>query len=583
MKVPKLGVDYRNVVFALIVAVLIRLFFYSTAQNIHADAVTRVFLTLGWMENPHYIFSGYWGPLHTYLTAVFIQLFNHIDGPKLLNVVLSSLTVIPLYGFTRSLFKSSSGALAVSLIYVLSPIVLRNSFLSLAGISYCFFTVSSMYFLLRALRDESDVYAVISGLALTMAAATRYEAWVIIAAFTLVGILHGQVKRTAVFWLTAMLFPVSWMIGNHIEYGDFLYSVSQNDIWNVTREGLNDSVNSIVLKERLLFFPLMLMASLNPIIVFLTIGSFGFLLWKKRISRIEILWLLPFLVLAIVFMQKAYEGTFMLQSRFVLTWIILFLPFVALVFRYTRFQIVKSLIVFGCIASLIPMSSYWVMWRPEKTFGKNEFSEAIDNMILKNGFEFEAIPRLHKPSVEHILGLLKAQSDTSDGVIIDSFGWEPTHYLALHSKSRPYLEDNAFHSNLDVNKLIRYLKKRPEGYIILSRYGLLAERGFWVNGRIFWKGVPYELELKEVFSSKTEKLFNYSVIDQMTIESNDDQVPIKAATFPMLSESEHLEIEIRRSTEWFNKVRRSAFWSGYEIDVEIDKSVNYVLRERKSS
>jgi hypothetical protein len=49
------------------------------------------------------------------------------------------------------------------------------------------------------------------------------------------------------------------MIGNQLEFGDFLYSGNQNDVWNIQMEGINDKVDSVKLIERVVFFPMSLL------------------------------------------------------------------------------------------------------------------------------------------------------------------------------------------------------------------------------------------------------------------------------------------------------------------------------------
>lgn len=558
----------------MLASLTIRLLLLPFCQTVHADAVTRTFLAADWLADPHYLAHGYWGPLQIYLNAVVLALFqDNVVGPIVLNIFLATLSVIPIYWFTKNLFHDRMGACFAALLFVFCPVVMRNSFMALAEVMYAFFIVLSMYFLSESIKEQGKLrFAALAGIAMTLAAATRYEAWVILAAFTLVALLHKQWKVTFVFWVCAMLFPASWMVGNHLEYGDFLYSVNQNDVWNLQMEGLNDAVDQVKLTERLIFFPHAFIVNLTPLVFLLSVLGLVWAVWKKRFERTQRIWLLPFLILAVVFVQKAHEGTFMLQQRFVITWVVLFLPFSALIFVHQGYRRLKLIVMSAVAVLIIPLSFCWGLMQPLKLFGTSNFGLAIENVTLNEATEMEAIPMLRHPETIDLISAINQELTPSDGLIFDSFGWKRTYYVALMSGTRGYVSNCSKHGKMDLQKLKDHISEHPNGLIVLSRFGRLVEAGSASESTIYWHDVGMILSLTELLDVKEEKLFRYSLISKSAIP------PVNHGNmFEPLNESELLEVTIRNDKSWMNKIRRNAFWAGVPLDTEVKKTVIYTL------
>ncbi|MFT6210077.1 MAG: hypothetical protein ACJATE_000680 [Bacteroidia bacterium] len=569
--------DNRNILAIVLLAIVVRLLILPWSQTVHADAVSRVFLALNWLSNPHYITDGYWGPLHHYLNALFLWIFpGWIIGPKLLNIILASLTVAPLYGFTMSLFSNRKGAVFVALIYVFCPIVMRNSFQSLAGISYAFFVVSSMFFLAEGLRKDGNLeYAILAGFAITLAAATRYEAWVIIATFTLVSMLFEQWKFTAVFWIFAMIFPGSWMIGNQIEFGDFLYSVNQNDVWNIEKEGINDNVDAVLLMQRKIFFPLSFIQNVSPITALFILFGLGWAITKRKITRAQLIWLIPFVVMAAIFMQKAYAGTLMMQNRFTQTWVILLLPFTALAFVNPNFTKLKSVLMTIAVVTLMPLSFFWGLPKYQEWFGDGNLAKAMENLALSSAREVESIPLLRSPDTERLVTAINSNKQ-GGGLVLDFIGWDQTYYAALRAPVRSYITDGAKHGEVDYPRLKDYLSKNPEGLIVIGRFGRLNQSMTIYSSAIGWKAINKWLSFELLLETKGEKLFTYHVLD--SLETN--LLEFDSISNPLFSQDRNaafFEQIIRSDLSWNSKVKRSSFWNGEPLDTTLAKNARYMV------
>lgn len=556
----------------------VRLILLPWSQTVHADAVSRVFIAVNWLDNPHYISDGYWGPLHHYLNALFIWLFRSwIVGPKMLNILLASLTVFPLYGFTKNVFRTSMGAVFVSLVYVFSPIVLRNSFQALAGVSYAFFTVSSMYFLSEGFRREGNYrYAAFAGLCMTFAAATRYEAWVVIAAFTLVGVLSGKWKFTFVFWLFAMIFPGSWMVGNQIQFGDFLYSVNQNDVWNIKMEGINDSVSSVERIQRVLFFPISFIQNVSPLTFFLLLFGLAWAVLKRKITRMQLVWLLPFIIMAAIYMQKAFAGTLMQQQRFIITWIILLLPFLALAFVHEKQMRLKATLMSISVLTLIPLSFCWMYIPYEKLFGDGNLPKALDHLALTTSQEMEAVPLLRSSDTEYLTSTIDSTLKPGQGLVLDFFGWDRTYYTALHAHVRSCVIEGSKHAQVEFGLLDGYIRSHPSGLIALSRVGRLNESTLSYDTIIGWKEINLWLRVQPVAKVAGVRLFDYEMVDQ-AIDEPDSLGQAVSGVFPQELDEEYFEVVIRSDNAWYNKLRRASYWKGESLENAVHENAEYMV------
>ena len=94
-------------IFLLVAAVFIfKLILLPFSETTDADAVTRIFLSIKWLDNPHWIMTDVWAPFHYYLNAFSLSIWdNRVIMPKLVQVTISCLTLLPFYFFVKREFN----------------------------------------------------------------------------------------------------------------------------------------------------------------------------------------------------------------------------------------------------------------------------------------------------------------------------------------------------------------------------------------------------------------------------------------------------------------------------------------------
>lgn len=558
----------------VLVAFLVRLLALPWAQTVHADAVSRIQIANDWLTAPHYITHGYWGPLHHYLNALFLALFPGKDlGPVVLNMICASLTAIPIYGIATNLFASRKGAILAALLYVFSPIAMWTSLQPLSEISYGLFLASSMYFLSRtgSLTPIRDV--VFAGLLLTCAAATRYEAWVIIAVFTFVALLLRPWRQVLVFWSCAMLFPVTWMIGNQLEFGDALYSVNQNDVWNMVKEGINDSITPAERFKRVIFFPWSFSLNVSFIVAGMIAAGLIWALVRRKLTRTQLIWLIPFVVMVGVFQKKAWEGSLMLHHRFLITWLVLLLPFLPVALLGTRWLRLRwTFLVAGAIL-VIPFTRLWNKIPFMEIFAQdNVAAQALEDLSLAYYRELEVIPRLPDTDATDLLKVIDGGHQPGDGVLVDFIGWDRSYFIALHAEAHAKVLGGAKHEEYDPADLSKFFAEFPHGYIVLSRTGKLKDRIVCDSTHWFVDGIPTPLTVVFMKSIHGNFLYRY------TAAAN---VPKPAeglvSVFPGKNDALFFEDAIRKDEAWFNKIKRHAFLKHQSLEEAMKDNVDYML------
>jgi 4-amino-4-deoxy-L-arabinose transferase-like glycosyltransferase len=442
---------------AILISLVIRLAAIPFSMPIEADGVTRIYIAMRWLENPEFIYYGVWGPLYTYLIAAVLLVWNDpVYAPVVLNCIFAVATAIPLYFFVKREWSEMSG-LFVACIYLAYPVAIRYGLVAMSEVPYLFFIALALLFLSLAREENGNwIYAALAGIAVTLAGSLRYEAWGLTPFLGL--LLWKRWKALLSFFLASSIFPIFWMAGNYVHFGDPLYSLSYNSYWNLVVSAWNEEVTVVDLIFRVFFFPRALFFGLTPLAFLVCVIGMIFVIQKRDRQWV---WLIPFVTLFLTFTINSITGQLAVQMRYSMGLAIFMLPFAAAWFEHSKSWRYRTLFSVITIASMIPFSylRFVIPWPDD-----------FPNLIPK---QINAIPRLDDaPGINRISEYQLKQSELyPTGLLLDFFDWSNTFYVAIKSYKNPlnvFIMPGEVNEQLVPTDLHRFLDTNPTGILLLT-------------------------------------------------------------------------------------------------------------------
>ncbi len=449
--------DRRNLWIIAITALAVRLVMLPFSQQIEADAITRIWLAVDWLADPTLILYGRQGPLHLYLLAGSLAVWKSLLwSPIVLHVLFSSATALLLYLFTRVEFEHETGSLIAGLGFALYPVAIRNSLTAMPETPFVFFFALTIYFLARGMRSPGSYqFEVMAGLSLTLAGMIRFEGWEFI---PLLGVLLiRDFKKMVAFGISAAIFPLSWLLGNQIHYGDALYSMHWSTNWELNVAGNNEGLSTYDYVERTVYFPAVIFLGLTPLAALLAFWGAVRALFKKLF---EARWLVPLVGLLAVMIYFAIQGNLDIQARYTISLGLILLAYLAPLYRDWQLAERKKQIVFGlALVLMIPLAYLGNAIPPVRNF----YVAGIN-----------PVPRLRADRQNLAAGILDeaALFDNGEpyGLVSDFYGYRETYYVAISTGLHPddiFIAPGEAHEELALDELERVLTENTKGLLIL--------------------------------------------------------------------------------------------------------------------
>jgi 4-amino-4-deoxy-L-arabinose transferase-like glycosyltransferase len=329
------------VVLGLCAAVFVpRLVVFPFNENTnYGDALVRTELAERWLSAPHWISSFHdgayqFGPLHIYLVALFLKVWPAREhAGRLLSLVAAVATTVPLYALTRRLFGWRAGvvaglAFAVWGMHVQFSTTAGSEALSLLLVLTC------LALFARALGEGRLGPLAGAAVALNLACATRYDAWLLMP--ILCGLLLvrdkdriASVTRAVLFGLMCLAFPLAWMQGNELATGDPFYPMTFIDQFH--RSWVGDGFARYgklgYRLHNLFFWPGAAVVTLTPLVAaFAAVGMRR--TYRETPQHRWLLWVV-WLPSALFAVKGAVMANFAPLARFAAPQLVLLLPFVA--------------------------------------------------------------------------------------------------------------------------------------------------------------------------------------------------------------------------------------------------------------
>jgi len=488
--------DLKKAFLLFLVGILLRLIILPFSSVNDADAVSRIFLAINWLENPILLSSGVWLPLNLYFNAFVIYLFgDHITAPIILNIVIASATAIPLYFFTKNEFSSKT-AWFVACAYSFSPMVIRYSLMPLSDVQFAFFVALAILFISKWRKIEKKwIYAASAGLMITISSLLRYEGWLLI---PLLGILFWKKpKHIVIFLLFASICPVFWMSGNYLHYGDPFYGTNEAAHWEKSVEGRNENLDFKEITFRTVYFPEVLFLSVTPIMALISLLGVIMALYKRAYQTV---WLIPLCGLFVILLFKTIDGSISWRPRYTITMGMLFIPFSAYLLSNIRKKAFACFVMMLTLSSMIPLS-----------YISSVTSDDINKYIPK---EIKAVPALRKKIHQSSLSINKMISNTGGGLICDNIDkqWGDTCNLALMSGLHPrhiFIMPGGKHEKLIMDDLNRFLHANSNGIIVLDRNSQFSKTACLEKDTLSVPGLPQKIYLEQRVEIDNITIFKY--------------------------------------------------------------------------
>ncbi|SFT68944.1 Dolichyl-phosphate-mannose-protein mannosyltransferase [Lishizhenia tianjinensis] len=566
--------EHRQLLGILLLGILLRLLALPFTQVVDADAVSRIFIAEDWLKNPTFFSEGIWLPFHHYLNAFTLAISGeHLFGPKILHILLSCLVAIPLYYFTKREY-SAKGAWFTALIFILIPVVFRNSFLALSGLPHALFIAAALNASSKSIRNTNISAALRAGLYLTLAAGFRYEAWLLIPILFLIFTLFRQHKLGLFFLLTASIFPLFWMTGNYLAHEHILYGLPGN--YNKDIVALQNTDVSFTEKfKRIIYFPFIWFFAYSP---FLVVGL-SLIFFKKIKQKIRltsrILWTLPFWVFLIFFAYKAYEGTLLMQSRFIILLLLFSTPFASLLIENVKKTKGSKVALVLFLATLIPLSYVWMQIPFERLFAFSyTLKTSVGEMRAASQNSFKAIPQVWKKEYLNYSEKVNANLNLKSGFVLDFISFENTYYLAYKSelpRQQIRIIEEAEISPTNKEDLVRFFKTHPNGVMQLKCNSPLFQAFEFNSSGLHLKSDTDTLvfTLQPLAQEIGMGIFTYKISPIAQTPFNEELL-----NCPEPNSADHYKFLILNNDFWKNDVLRKAkennitFEEQLEIDVQ---------------
>jgi len=221
--------------------------------SLSPDDHSRVMHAAGWARAPLILGSSdVWLPGHAQILGLALLLHEDLlVTPRVVTLVLSSITLLWVYLIGRQLFNKWVASLSVLLAGLLPP-VMHVALTPLSETLYFAYIFGFLFLFIRWLDRGQDRWLLLSAVFLALSTTTRYEGWLTAAVFGLYLVHHSIVefrrKKLLPWFEVSMLglvsaFPFAWIIKSYLAHADALHVVQKTFPGMQERTGLLTSLS----------------------------------------------------------------------------------------------------------------------------------------------------------------------------------------------------------------------------------------------------------------------------------------------------------------------------------------------------
>lgn len=381
------GFRFAGLAGLALAALIIGLAILPHTFDVPADGPYRAMLAYLWFQKPHVAFCGTWLPGPMYLNGLFYRV---VDDPlistRIFNLLAGSLTMPLLYLWWEKVFESST-ALIATVIALFLPLRIGLSVSSMTEAGFLFELVAGIWLFLIAADARHTRYGSLAAslVLLSLAALTRYEAWLLLPLFPALYFARtGRVRRSLVIAGILLAVPIVWMLGNQYCFSDALKGFHAATAEERYAEGVGLAGGIALLWSRLI-------QQLGVVIPFgLVLGVFSampmtreqWLRLRSQPTQLFYLALVQLVWMTLIIFATA-RGPSSFQTRYMLLALVLALPFAVSPFRRVIQQRPSSAILVVCIflTTLAAAGrSISITWLPDIWLVARQRGDVVDDM-----------------------------------------------------------------------------------------------------------------------------------------------------------------------------------------------------------
>jgi hypothetical protein len=352
--------------------------------------------------------------------------------------------------------------LLAALSYSVYSVAVRNGVSVRSETPFAFFLLLGLIAVARARREDGSWrQAAAGGVALTLAAMLRYEAWPLIP--LLAALLWRKPKLLILFGACALIHPVIWMVGNWRCYGDPLFSMTAASRFERVAMG-REQRDRWALMLQALSYPGMVLRGMGLLVGIISVAGAVLALVRRQPSRV---WLLPLAGLLGLLCLSVARGSLVPKLNYTEGAGMLLFPFSALV--YDRLGVARwRAASFGLVTLGILLSS--------AVFSCKTCLARVGLGLLGSS----PIPRIENQELAlQLLPIIAASlPDAGAGLISDNIGAGTTSQVALRTylpRGQMYLVCVPADRPSDFEYLSTFIDRHPRGVLIALSGSLLSE------------------------------------------------------------------------------------------------------------
>jgi len=350
----------RAVLYLFFLVFVVRFILLLISDDSAGDAIARIYIAKNMIGHQLWITDGGWFPLHFYLIAGVLLLYDDpLFAPRLISFLCGTAIVFPFYYLVKNVFNARN-ALTSIIFLTFYNLHVYFSLVSYAESLTLFLIISTLYYFFKYIysTDYRLQTLMAASVMLMMACMVRAEPWPLIGLLSLILCWYGfrrnpikTVISAGLFVSLPLIYIILWCFNNYMAFGDPFYSFTWGTkigdarlippfyaSWEAAQQVIQSGLKWITI----LFW------TLGPMLaLFILIGLGRSVLERRHIPYLVI----PVSLWALTFTQTIM-GNLTIQPRYGIYSAVLLIPFGAFALIDITGKVRKTLqpyIGIGCI------------------------------------------------------------------------------------------------------------------------------------------------------------------------------------------------------------------------------------------